>query len=211
MNLVFDFGAVLFNWKPAELLAQTFAQEASTPQTAAAMAHALFAHADWHSFDRGTLAMDDVVQRSAARLGLDLARVEALMHHIGGHLAPIPGTVNLLRQLHSQRLAGGDLKLYYLSNMPAPYARRLQELHDFLQCFDGGVFSGDVHWIKPEPQIYQLLQSRYALEPAQTVFIDDLKHNVHAAEQQGWSGIHFHSPEQLEQELVARNIYEKRL
>ena len=211
MNLVFDFGAVLFRWKPVELVAQTFPEVAGTPQAAADLAHALFSHADWHSFDRGTLAMDDVVQRSAARLGLDRARVEALMQHIGGHLAPIPGTVALLRQLHAQRLAGGDLKLYYLSNMPAPYARRLEELHDFLQCFDGGVFSGDVQWIKPEPQIYQLLQSRYALEPAHTVFIDDLKHNVHAAELQGWSGIHFESAEQLEQELANRNLYKKRL
>lgn len=211
MNLVFDFGAVLFHWKPAELVAQTFPHAASTPQATADLAHALFAHADWHSFDRGTLAMDDVVHRTAARLGLDQERVQGLMQHIGGHLAPIPGTVALLRQLHARRLAGAELKLYYLSNMPAPYARRLQELHDFLQCFDGGVFSGDVHWIKPEPQIYQLLQSRYALEPAHTVFIDDLKHNVHAAERQGWSGIHFQSPEQLEMELVARNLCEKHL
>lgn len=209
MNLVFDFGAVLFHWKPAELVAQTFAQEASSPQAAADLVHALFAHADWHSFDRGTLGMDDIVRRTAERLGLDLARVEALMQHIDVHLAPVPGTVSLLRDLHAQRLAGGGLKLYYLSNMPAPYARRLETLHDFLQCFDGGVFSGDVHWIKPEPQIYQLLQSRYALEPAHTLFIDDLKHNVHAAEQQGWSAIQFHSPEQLEQELLARNVYKK--
>lgn len=206
MNLVFDFGAVLFHWNPAALVGQTFPVEAGTPQSAAALAHALFGHADWHSFDRGTLDMEEVVRRSTERLGLDRARVNALMQHIGGHLAPIPGTVALLRKLYARRLAGADLKLYYLSNMPAPYARRLEELHDFLQCFDGGVFSGDVHWIKPEPQIYQLLQGRYALEPAHTVFIDDLQHNVHAAELQGWSGIHFQSPEQLEQDLVARSL-----
>ena len=58
--------------------------------------------------------------------------------------------------------------------MPAPYARTLERLHDFLGDFDGGIFSGDVLLIKPEPAIYQLLQTRYALEPAKTVFIDDL-------------------------------------
>ena len=58
MNLVFDFGAVLFTWKPAELLARSFPQQAGDADAAAHLAHAVFGHPDWHSFDRGTLAMD---------------------------------------------------------------------------------------------------------------------------------------------------------
>jgi putative hydrolase of the HAD superfamily len=37
-----------------------------------------------------------------------------------------------------------------------------------------------------------MLQQRYALEPANTLFIDDLLGNVKAAQALGWSGLVFH-------------------
>lgn len=209
MNVVFDFGAVLFTWRPAELLAQSFPDVAATPQQAAQLAHAVFAHDDWHNFDRGTLAMGVVVERTAARLDLDPRVLADLVHSIGDRLLPIDDTVALLAQLHALRrpAAAGvadpdQLKLYFLSNMPVPYARTLEQRHAFLQWFDGGIFSGDVLHIKPEPAIYQLLQTRYALEPTETLFIDDLKGNVQTAREQGWHGIHFESAPQLQAELA---------
>jgi putative hydrolase of the HAD superfamily len=70
-----------------------------------------------------------------------------------------------------------------------------------LQDFDGGLFSGDVRLSKPSPEIYQLLQSRYQLEPQRTVFIDDMQANVDAAKEHGWKGIQFTSAAQLVEEL----------
>jgi len=209
MNVVFDFGAVLFTWRPAELLAQFFPAVAATPQQAAQLAQAVFAHDDWHNFDRGTLSMGVVVERTAARLDLEPGVLADLVHSIGDRLLPIDDTVALLAELHALRsssaaeVAGTDkLKLYFLSNMPVPYARTLEQRHAFLQWFDGGIFSGDVLHIKPEPAIYQLLQSRYALAPGETLFIDDLKGNVQTARELGWHGIHFESAPQLQAELA---------
>ena len=196
MNVVFDFGAVLFTWQPAQLLAQCFPVEASTPPHAGQLAHAVFGHPDWHNFDRGTLALGTVVDRTAERLGLDHATLLALVESIGEQLVPMADSVAVLDQL---RAAGTPL--YFLSNMPVPYARTLERRHGFLQWFDGGIFSGDVKHIKPEPDIYALLQSRYGLDPAQTVFIDDLKTNVTAAQAHGWHGIHFESAAQLQDAL----------
>lgn len=210
MNLVFDFGAVLFTWKPRELVAANFPQQAGDEQAAAALAHAIFGHPDWHSFDRGTLGMDLVVTRTAERLALDPVALGALVESISDHLAPIDATRDLLAQLHNMRSHQPSLRLYYLSNMPVPYARALEQRHTFLQWFDGGIFSGDVLHIKPDPAIYQLLQDRYALEPAQTLFIDDLQANVNAATALGWHGILFESPQQLESRLVAMRICQNR-
>jgi len=204
MNIVFDFGAVLFTWRPAELLARSFPVAASTLQQAAQLAHAVFGHADWHNFDRGTLAMEEVIARTAQRLGLDHGVLSELVEGIGEQLLPMDASVALLTQLHAlRRQSDSALRLYYLSNMPVPYARTLERLHPFLQWFDGGIFSGDVQHIKPEPAIYQLLQTRYVLEPAHTVFIDDLKSNVTAAQALGWAGIHFASVPQLRSQLGA--------
>ena len=207
MNFVFDFGAVLFTWKPADLMAQCFPQRAGTPEAAAELAHAMFAHADWNGFDQGVVEMDALIQRTSARLDLDAAVLGELVEHIGERLQPIPGTVALLEQLHKLRSQHADLRLYYLSNMPRPYARELERRHAFLQCFDGGIFSSDVLHIKPYPEIYQLLQARFALAPAQTLFIDDLLPNVIAARGQGWHAVQFESPEQLQADIAAQFGY----
>ncbi|MES2948197.1 MAG: HAD family phosphatase [Pseudomonadota bacterium] len=204
MNFVFDFGAVLFTWKPADLLAHSFPQQAGTPQAAAELAHAMFAHPDWNGFDQGVLAMDPLITRTSERLGLDATVLRELVEHIGERLKPMPDTLALLEQLHALRSQQPDLRLYYLSNMPEPYARELERRHAFLQWFDGGIFSGDVLHIKPNPTIYQLLQSRYALDPAQTLFIDDLLANVLAARAQGWHAVQFESAEQLETHIYTQ-------
>ncbi|MDI1244426.1 MAG: HAD family phosphatase, partial [Rhodoferax sp.] len=65
MNLVFDFGAVLFTWQPGALMRQHFPQLTGQPEQAAALAHGLFGHADWHDFDRGRMSMAEVSARSA--------------------------------------------------------------------------------------------------------------------------------------------------
>jgi putative hydrolase of the HAD superfamily len=197
MNVVFDFGAVLFTWRPVEIVAACFPDCAGSPSEAGHLAHAIFGHADWQQFDAGTLSQDVVVQRTASRLGLDPAVLSALVAGIADQLAPMTDTVALLTQLHAK-----GVPLYYLSNMPIPYARVLEQRHGFLNCFAGGIFSGDVGLIKPDPAIYQLLQTRFALEPAQTVFIDDLLGNVQAARAQGWQGIHFASAQQVREQLA---------
>jgi putative hydrolase of the HAD superfamily len=203
MNIVFDFGAVLFTWKPGHLLLQSFPERLPTPQDAANLAHQIFSHADWHAFDAGLLDADEVISRTARRLDLPQQRLGALVHGIGERLTPIDGTVTLLQQLHARRAAAqGVTGLYYLSNMPISYARCLEQRHAFLQCFDGGIFSGDVKLIKPAPDIYHMLQSRYALDPATTLFVDDLKHNVETARALGWHGIVFESAAQLQSEMA---------
>ena len=211
INIIFDFGAVLITWHPVDLVAECFPQQADTLPHAGHLAHAIFGHEDWQAFDRGTLSSDAVVDRTVARLGLDHGGFKALVEGMGERLIPVAETVELLQRLTALRaqrrsLGGQAIGLYFLSNMPVPYARALEQSHAFLQDFDGGIFSGDVQHIKPEPEIYQLLQTRYALQPERTVFTDDLLGNVHAAQAQGWHGIHFKSASQLAQDLQAAHL-----
>lgn len=198
MNVVFDFGGVLLGWKPVDLVSRCFPAQAAIAAAAGHLAHQVFGHADWQAFDGGLISIAEVVQRTAVRLGLDQAELSSLVDGIGDGLLPLPDTVALLAKL---RAAGTPL--YFLSNMPQPYARTLEKKHDFVGWFDGGVFSGDVHHSKPKPEIYHVLQTRYALEPGKTVFIDDLLGNVQAARALGWHGIHFESAQQAAAELRA--------
>ena len=200
MNYVFDFGAVLVTWQPVNLLAECFPQQADSPAHAGHLAHAVFGHADWQSYDRGTLTMAEVIDRTSVRLGLDAQRFAALVGSIGQRLIPMEDSIAWLAQLKAQRDAGQDVRLYFLSNMPVDYARVLEQEHEFVRWFDGGIFSGDVGAIKPEAAIYQLLQDRHALEPQQTVLFDDLLGNVQAARAQGWHAVQFHNAAQAQRD-----------
>ena len=130
----------------------------------------------------------------ARRLGLSEEHFGHLVRTIPEHLAPIPQTVALLEELAERRARQGDVQLYFLSNMPEPYARVLEQRHAFLSHFAGGVFSGDVKLIKPEAAIFDLLGERHALVPERTVFIDDHPANVQAARDFGWHAIHCEDP-----------------
>ncbi len=213
MNVVFDFGAVLFTWRPVDLMMECFPQRAATRAEAGHLAHEVFGHHEWQAFDRGTIAMADVVAQVARRVAIDATVLGTLVESIGERLTPMPESVALFKSLvalRAQRAAtGGEpVRLYYLSNMPVPYARTLERVNAFLQDFDGGIFSGDEQLIKPEPAIYQGLQKRYALEPAKTVFLDDLLPNIQAAQAESWHGIHFHTAQQAAQELRALGLSE---
>lgn len=201
MNIVFDFGAVLFTWQPTELVRRHFPHLTPTAQAAQDLARDLFHHEDWQGFDRGAHTLDEAVARIAARLSLPGKELHDFLAPIGERLVPINDTVTLLARLRERREAEGDLRLYYLSNMPAPFARALEQRHDFIGWFDGGIFSGDVQLAKPQPEIYRLLESRYGLEPARTVFIDDMQGNVEAARALGWQAIHCTQPERLGAQL----------
>jgi len=194
MNVVFDLGAVLIAWEPAQLVRAHFPRQAPHEDAAAQLARALFQHEDWLAFDAGLRTVEDVVERSARRLSLPPDQLHDLLAPLGERLQAIEAGVALVQQLHQARVQRPGLRLFYLSNMPGPYARALQRRHAFFQCFDGGIFSSDVKRVKPHEEIYQLLAWQYGLEPGQTLFIDDSAPNVEMARALGWRAIHCTAP-----------------
>lgn len=202
MNIVFDLGAVLLTWEPAALVQAHLGAHAPTAEAAHVLARDLFHHEDWLGFDRGTHALDVAVGLMAQRLDLPADTLSALLASMGERLEPIPVTVELLDSLRQRRDAGDDLHLYYLSNMPVPYARALERRVLFLDWFEGGIFSGDVKLLKPQREIYALLAGRHRLVGEDTVFIDDSKANVEAARAFGWHAIHCEAPSLLAAQLA---------
>ncbi len=200
-NIVFDFGAVLFQWQPHALLQEFCPAMVRSPEQAQSLAHAMFQHPDWHEFDRGISTPEQVAAQVSARLGLPHEALIRMMDCIAERLVPLPDSVALLAELVQRRRDVADVRLYYLSNMPTPYARFLDRTHEFLAWFDGGMYSSDVQCIKPDPGIYQALMQRHNLMAADTVFIDDLPANVQAAQALGWRGIVFGCAEQVKGDL----------
>ena len=205
-SVVFDFGGVLFNWRPADLLRSLFPQHAPDADAAQALVKRIFQgltlDADWTAFDQGRIEPEPLAQQIAVRTGMTVAEVTQLIGAIPDHLAPKPDTVELLGQLHDV-----GVSLYFLSNMPAPYARELEARHAFLGYFKTGVFSGDVGLSKPDPQIYALAAQRTGKPASQLIFLDDLAENIDVAVANGWGGgVVFKNANQAARELRALGI-----
>jgi epoxide hydrolase-like predicted phosphatase len=63
------------------------------------------------------------------------------------------------------------------------------------EMFDAIVISGEVGMRKPEPEIFGHVLDLLGVSAADTVFVDDLAHNVEAAESLGLVGVHHTSYE----------------
>lgn len=185
--VVFDFGGVVFNWRPTDLLQQLFPEHAPDIATAQALAKAIFQgfklDADWAAFDQGRIQPEPLAEQIADRTGLAFEEVALLIATIPDHLTPKTDTVELLGRLHD-----AGIPLHFLSNMPMPYARALESRHAFLGYFKAGVFSGDVGLSKPDPRIYALAAERTGLPRSQLIFVDDLVENTDVAITAGWAG-----------------------
>ncbi|HEY6134404.1 MAG TPA: HAD family phosphatase [Rubrivivax sp.] len=200
--VVFDFGAVLFQWKPVQLLRQSVPELAGDDASARALAAKIFEsftpESDWARFDTGKLDEDALAKLIAQRIGASETQVRRVIDAIPPHLVAQAPMVALFRQL---KAVGHSM--YFLSNMPLKYATRLERENPFIAEFEDGIFSGRVGLMKPQAAIFELARQRFGIEPARTVFIDDHAGNVAAAQALGWQGIRFEDAAQCTQALQA--------
>ena len=73
---------------------------------------------------------------------------------------------------------------------PENYAY-LKQKYAFFDHFQGIVISGLENTIKPEKKIFQILLQRFALNPGETLFIDDRPENTRTAEEFGMAVVTF--------------------
>lgn len=203
MNVVFDFGGVLLRWRPLEFLTRLLPTHTGTPEATEALAANFFQGfgGDWAEFDRGTLDEAPLAARISARTGLGLHDVRRVIDAVPEELQPVPASVALVERLHAAGHA-----LYYLSNMPEPYAVHLEQTHAFVGLFRQGVFSARVQRVKPEPEIFAHAQAAFGIVGEPALFIDDSAHNVSAARAMGWQAMQFRDAVQCESELAALGL-----
>jgi 2-haloacid dehalogenase len=190
---VFDLGGVLVDWNPRYLYRKLFAGDD------AAMEHFLanICTSAWNSQqDAGRSfaeASHALKQQHPAYSALIDAWFERHAEMISG---PISETVEILALL---RAAG--VPIYALSNWSAETFPSAKRRFDFLHWFHGILLSGEVRLVKPDPAIFQTFFARFAVDPSDAVYIDDLPANVATAQNLGLHAILFRHPAQLRREL----------
>src|SRR5712672_2993861 len=170
--VVFDLGGVLIDWDPRHLYRKLFAGDE------AAMEHFL-ATVCTHEWNR---------RQDAGRSFAEGARLLKTEHPDKADLidaygnrfdemiaGPIAGPVDILAELRDR-----GTPLYGLTNWSAETYPAALERFAFLRWFRGILVSGEVGLIKPDPRIFWLLLERFAIAPAEAVYIDDVGRNAAA-------------------------------
>jgi len=197
-TVLFDLGGVLIDWNPRYVFKHYFDDTEKMEWFLEKVCDS-----DWNEEQDAGRSLVEATELKVAEFPEWETEIRAFYGRWEEMLGDaIDGTVDILRSVHNSP----NFRLYALTNWSAetfPVAlRRFQ----FLQWFEGIVMSGEEKTRKPFKDIYQIVIDRYAVNPVETVFIDDNLRNCHAAKAMGFNVIHFISPEDTREKLKEFNI-----
>jgi putative hydrolase of the HAD superfamily len=175
MDIVFDIGKVLLDFDFESSLLTLIPPDEPDPH--ARLAAVL---GDKDSFERGDIDLETYLAHAERELGpaADRERFIAAWRNIF--------TPNTPMWECAGRLHAGGHRLLYFSNINPIHAPWVFDEYSVFQMFSGGLCSYLARAIKPEPRIYQILIDQFSLDPARTIYIDDLPANAAAGEAAGF-------------------------
>lgn len=200
-DVVFDVGGVLVEWHPRLALRSMVPADRMAELVADDDRHGF-----WYAEDlreRGMTAAE-VLPRYEAEQGPEYAALYRLFneHWEEALTGAVPGMADLLADLAPQ-----GVRLWALTNWAAdrfPTVRaRFPELFTRLS---GVLVSGEEHMAKPDPEFYALALTRFRLDSAHTLFLDDLQYNVDAANAAGLPAVRFAGADQARAVLRVRGL-----
>ena len=148
--------------------------------------------ADLRGLETGALTEAEFEAIFGRRLGL--ANPDGLIDSMFSGMTPLEPMVAAVRAIR-----GGGVLTGLLSNSwsTAHYDREL-----LAELFDEVVISAQVGLHKPQPEIYRLTAERLGVQPADCIFVDDLRENCEGAEAVGMTAIRFRDPAQAIAQLA---------
>jgi epoxide hydrolase-like predicted phosphatase len=145
---------------------------------------------DLRGLETGELSESDFEATFGKRLGLE--NPDGLIDSMFTGMKPVEPMVDAVREIRASELLTG---LVSNSWSTGHYDRNL-----LAELFDVVVISAEVGLHKPQPEIYLLATERLEVEPAECIFVDDLKENCEGAEAVGMTAIRHRDA----QETIAR-------
>jgi 2-haloacid dehalogenase len=194
--VVFDVGGVLIDWDPRYLYRKMIPEEPVMERFLAEVCSPA-----WHAQHDVGASYDVTVPALVAAYPEWTAEIQAwsarFLEMYGGIFE---GTVALLGELR------GQMPLIASTNWGAESWAAAKARYAFLSWFDGALVSGEVGMAKPDPAFFELLESRFALHPPTTLYIEDNVANLEAAAAHGFVTHLFVSSESLRAELGHRGL-----
>ncbi len=142
--------------------------------------------------ETGELADEEFEERFGSRVGV--AEHKGMIGRMFADLRPEESMIDAVRRARSAGIRTGLITNSWGLGI---YERAPTDL------FDEAVISGEVGLHKPQPEIYLLACERLEVEPAESVFVDDLRENCEGAEAVGMNAILHRDPARTIAELEA--------
>ncbi len=200
-TIIFDLGNVLIKWDPKRVYRTIFKTDAQINKFLAEICTM-----EWNEQQDAGRSIAEANRVLIEKYPLYQPEIEAYYGRwtemLGGEIS---GTVDILEELKTSR----KYRLYALTNWSAETFPEALKRYEFLQYFKEILVSGKERMKKPSAEIYQLALSRFGIDPATAIFIDDSAKNVAGAEAVGIQSIHFKSAEQLRQDLTNLGVLRK--
>lgn len=193
-SVVFDIGRVLVRLDFTRILAYFARHGLDTGSI-----DGLLEQIQLAAYERGEFDGAELLRRIAA-LGDGRMSLEALHGHWLGMFVPDERMIALARGIARQR------RVFLLSNIGDLHWEFLRREIDVESIGHGALPSFMAGSSKPDPAIYRHAEALFGLEPARTVFIDDLLPNVDTARQRGWRAIHHLDYASTLQDLQAMGV-----
>lgn len=192
-SVIFDIGEVLVDFDWDEYIHSLF----SDAETIRRIEKAVWESRLWIEFDRGVLPDEEII-RKMTECEPDLAEeIRLSMKDVAQTVKLRDTSIPWIRSLKAR-----GLQVFYLSNYSLRLRMQNPQALCFLEEMDGGIFSYEVHLLKPDPSIYMALCEKYGISPEETVFLDDRKDNVAGAKECGMQAIRYTTQEETEQALI---------
>ena len=177
-NIVFDMGGVLIDFDPDRTLSGLF-----DAGDAHLIFHVLFESGLWQQLDLGILHLPEIAERACTQLPERLhGRVTDMLCRWWSFMPPIDGMEDFVR-----RIKANGYGVYLLSNTSDDVYANFGN-YPVLSLMDGIIASCDYGVIKPDARLYEALYTKYALQPSECFFIDDVQKNIDGAAKTGMAG-----------------------
>ncbi len=156
--------------------------------------------ADRHAYDEGKLNGVTFWQNFARDANLSLSAEE--LDELNRQDARMWTTQNPAMVAWQRKLKAAGIRTAILSNMGDTVLENIQREFRWIDEFDVRVWSFQHHMAKPDPAIYRHTLKELGTRPDESLFVDDKRVNVEAAQALGMKAIEFTSVARLREELV---------
>jgi 2-haloacid dehalogenase len=197
--VIFDIGNVLIEWQPERFYDSVIGEERRKR-----MFDAVDLHGMNDRIDRGG-DFKAIVMEEADKTPEWRDEIQMWYGRWVDMATPtIDHSVRLLRALRRK-----EIPVFALSNFGIRTFEIGVENYPFLEEFDRRYISGHMGVIKPEPAIYEMVESECGIPAEALLFTDDRRDNIDAAAARGWQTHLFDGPEGWAARLVEAGLLSK--
>ena len=191
--IVFDIGGVLALDAPKNFLGELLIKR-DIPIQESLTAWRKY----WPQFKLGNISEDEFWKGFVDEL-LIKERPEDLINEFKDmmrlFLVPIDDVFAYAKELKAKFRVG------VISNNSREWIAYLQEHYEIDKDFEPKIYSYELHAVKPEKKVYEVMMTKLGVKPEEVVFVDNHERNLEPAKEMGMHVILFKDINQLKSEL----------